>query len=90
MIHFIAALEPDRRGGFGVFFPDLPGLASSGETREDAVARATQALSGHIGAMREDGDEIPAARSMKALSADPDSADAIEGCILVAIPLFDH
>lgn len=89
MKHFIAALEADRRGGFGVFFPDLPGLASAGDDRESAVAGAIEALSGHIAAMRDDGDPIPEARTFDELLADPDIAGDLAGCVLVAVPLLD-
>lgn len=89
MKHFIAALEPDRHGGFGVFFPDLPGLASAGDDREQAVAGAIEALSGHIAAMRDDGDPIPEARTLDELLADREAARELAGCVLVAVPLLD-
>lgn len=89
MTHYLAALEPDGRGGFGVFFPDLSGLASAGDTQEEAIAAAIEGLAGHIAAMRDDGDPIPAPRSLDALRADAEIAADIEGCIVVAVPLLD-
>ncbi len=89
MKHYIAALEPDRRGGYGVFFPDLPGLASAGDDREKAVAGAIEALSGHIAAMRDDGDPVPEARTLDELLADREINAEISGCVLVAVPLLD-
>ncbi|MCX8475398.1 MAG: type II toxin-antitoxin system HicB family antitoxin [Sphingomonas sp.] len=39
----------ERAGsGFSVFFPDLPGCTSAGETLQDAVLNAEQALAGHL------------------------------------------
>jgi predicted RNase H-like HicB family nuclease len=89
MTHYLAALEPDGRGGFGVFFPALAGLASAGDTQEEAIAAAVEGLAGHVAAMRDDGDPLPAPRSLDTRRADADIAADIEGCIVVAVPLLD-
>jgi predicted RNase H-like HicB family nuclease len=89
MSHYLAALEPDGHGGFGVFFPDLPGLASAGDSQDEAIAEAVQALAGHVAAMRDDGDVIPRPRSLDALRHDRKAWADIKGLILVAIPLLD-
>lgn len=89
MTHYIAALEPDQRGGFGVFFPDLPGLASAGDTQEKAIAAAVEALAGHVAAMRDDGDKVPQPRTLDALRKDKRAAADMKGCVMVAIPLLD-
>ncbi len=86
---YIAALEPDGRGGFGVFFPDIPGLASAGDNREDAIRQAMQGLSGHVAAMRDDGDDVPAARSLEQLLRDDAVAETLQGCVLFAVPLLE-
>lgn len=88
MKHFIAALEPDGRGGFGVFFPDLPGLASAGDDREAAVAGAIEALAGHLDALRSDGDAVPAPRTLDQLF-ESEAASDLEGCVLVAVPVLE-
>jgi antitoxin HicB len=41
---FDARLEPDPEGGFVVTFPDVPEAITAGETREEALANATEAL----------------------------------------------
>jgi antitoxin HicB len=41
---FDARLEPDPDGGFIVTFPDVPEAITAGETREEALANATEAL----------------------------------------------
>lgn len=59
----------------------MPGCISAGDTFEEAVANAGEALAGHFAMMRADGDESPAPRSFEKLEHDPDfvedSADAI-------------
>ncbi len=87
MRSYIAALEPDGQGGFGVFFPDLPGLASAGDTMDEAMRNALEALCGHVAALRDDGDPVPPPRSIDAIFSQP--TDDIEGCLLVAIPLLE-
>ena len=41
---FDARLEADPDGGFVVTFPDVPEAVTAGETREEALANATEAL----------------------------------------------
>jgi predicted RNase H-like HicB family nuclease len=47
-------------GKVSVIFPDVPGCATYGENMEHAFAMAMDALAGHLEAMADDGDEIPA------------------------------
>jgi predicted RNase H-like HicB family nuclease len=81
MAGYIALLHKDEGASYGVSFPDVPGCISAGDTFEEAVANAAEALAGHFAAMRADGDAIPAPRSFDALKRDTDfaedSADAI-------------
>jgi predicted RNase H-like HicB family nuclease len=44
---------------FGVVFPDLSGCTSMGDTVQDAVANAAEALALHIEGMIEDGEKVP-------------------------------
>lgn len=55
---YLAVLE-EAKDGFGVYFPDLPGCASFGDSIEDAAAKATEALELHIYGMEKDGDVVP-------------------------------
>ncbi|MEW6173009.1 MAG: type II toxin-antitoxin system HicB family antitoxin [Bacillota bacterium] len=45
--------------GISIDFPDLPGCLPCGETEEEALANAKEALMLHLFGMEEDGDEIP-------------------------------
>jgi predicted RNase H-like HicB family nuclease len=78
---YIALVHKDEGTSYGVSFPDVPGCISAGDTFEEAVTNATQALAGHFAAMRADGEPIPAPRSFEQLKHDlefiEDSADAI-------------
>jgi len=46
---------PQQEGGFHVYAPDLPGLHSQGDTLEDAIANASEALELYVEGLREDG-----------------------------------
>ncbi len=81
MAGYIALVHKDEGTSYGVSFPDVPGCISAGDTFEEAVANAGEALAGHFAAMRADSEAIPAPRSFDELKRDPDfakdSADAI-------------
>ncbi|MDR2503220.1 MAG: type II toxin-antitoxin system HicB family antitoxin [Deltaproteobacteria bacterium] len=53
-------------GVYAVLFPDLPGCNAEGATLERAFAMAMEAVSGHVVAMADDGDDIPAPSSQEA------------------------
>ncbi len=81
MAGYIALVHKDEGTSYGVSFPDVPGCISAGDTFEEAVANAGEALGGHLELMRADGDAIPAPRSFEELRQDgeflTDAADAI-------------
>jgi len=81
MSGYIALVHKDEGTSYGVSFPDVPGCISAGDTFEEAIANAAEALAFHFAGMRADGDAIPAPRSFEELKRDPefaeDSADAI-------------
>ena len=81
MAGYIALVHKDPGTSYGVSFPDVPGCISAGDTFEEAVANAAEALAGHLALMRADGDAIPEPRSFEELKQDrafvDDAADAI-------------
>lgn len=46
--------------GISVEFPDLPGCITCGDTEEEALRMARDALALHLYSLEQDGDEIPA------------------------------
>jgi predicted RNase H-like HicB family nuclease len=65
-----AVLERGEDGGFGVFFPDLDGCITLGETAAEAAENAREALSLHLETMEEAGQELPAPRDLRELKAE--------------------
>lgn len=52
-------LEPDPAGGYLAVVPAFPGCYSQGETEDEALANAREAILLTIEDMRERGDAIP-------------------------------
>ncbi len=63
MQRFYTAIIEKAKGGFGVFFPDLPGCTSFGKTVEDAARNAFVAAQAHVALSLEYGDALPDARA---------------------------
>jgi predicted RNase H-like HicB family nuclease len=54
-----AIIEGDAETGYSVFFPDLPGCTSGGETLQAAALNPEQALAGHVDLMLQAGEALP-------------------------------
>lgn len=53
-------LEPDlEEGGYTVTVPALPGCITQGETVEECLGRAKEAIEGLIESLRADGEPVP-------------------------------
>ena len=68
-VNYPAVLEPDAAGGYGVFFPDLDGCTSGGDSYEEAARNAVEALSLHLEAMAEDGEAWPERSAVREVQA---------------------
>jgi predicted RNase H-like HicB family nuclease len=55
MLYPIAIEAGDEQHAYGVTVPDLPGCFSAGDTMEEAIANAKEAITGHIGVRLENG-----------------------------------
>lgn len=59
------AIEPgDKRHAFGVVVPDLPGCFSAGDTLDQAIDNASEAIELWLETIIDDGGAIPAPRSI--------------------------
>ena len=60
------AIEPgDDKHAWGVVVPDIDGCFSAGESMDDAVAKAKEAIEGHLEMLAEEGGEIPLAGTLE-------------------------
>ena len=86
-MRYIAFIHKDPDSVYGVSFPDVPGCISAGDTIDDAVRNAVEALSGHIRMLEADGDPVPSPRDFDAIVEDPDLAEDREGAMTTIVPL---
>lgn len=56
---FVALIHKDEGSDYGVTFPDFPGCVTAGETLQDALRMAREALTLHIMGMVEEGEPVP-------------------------------
>lgn len=56
---FDVVLEAAEEGGFVVSVPDLPGCWTQGETREEALANAKEAIAAYLDGLEELGRPLP-------------------------------
>jgi len=87
MARYVAIVD-GKPGAFGVVVPDLPGCTSGGESVDEALRNAVDAVTLWVEDARADGEKIPKARSAEALREDPEVATALaHGGILAYVPL---
>jgi predicted RNase H-like HicB family nuclease len=56
---FDLVIMSEAEGGYSVFVPELPSVATQGETLDEARANAREAIEGYLEVMHEDGLPIP-------------------------------
>ena len=86
MSHYVAIIEdagPDK--AVGVWFPDLPGCFSAGDTLDEAVANAGEAIALYAEALQEEGRRLPEPRMLSVLRDDPEFASEIGGNMVALI-----
>jgi predicted RNase H-like HicB family nuclease len=86
MTHYIAIVEEEEGKAVGVWFPDLPGCVSAGDTLDEAMQNAAEALELWAGAMIESGQEIPPPRSLTDFKADSEVAQDMARYMVALIP----
>jgi antitoxin HicB len=56
---FDLVIVAEAEGGYSVFVPELPSVATQGESIEEARANAREAIEAYLEVMHEDGLPIP-------------------------------
>ena len=60
MARYTVVIEPEPDGSaYNVSVPALPGCYTWGETFEEAVRMAREAIAGHVSALRDLGEQVP-------------------------------
>ena len=88
--HYIAVIEKEPDSAFGVWFPDVEGCFSAGETVEEAVANAAAALRQHVEAIESAGRTVPAGAllSMRSCATRMLPHPLEAGAVMFAVPLL--
>jgi predicted RNase H-like HicB family nuclease len=88
-MNYVAVIEKEPDSAFGVWFPDVEGCFSAGDTLDEAVANAAAALRQHAEAVESAGRRVPLARSIDEVLGDEDVTASVEGgAVLFAVPLL--
>jgi predicted RNase H-like HicB family nuclease len=85
-VYYPALVDKDADSDFGVSFPDFPGCVSAGETLEDALLGAQEALSGHVALMVADGDALPRPTSLEQVTAEKEASTVAITLLPVVLP----
>ncbi len=51
-------LEEEQRGGYSVYVPELPGCASQGETRQEAIKNIKEAIHLYCWSVKQDRESL--------------------------------
>ena len=76
-MQFPVVLHKDAASGYGVTAPDLPGCFSAGDSPEEAIASAHEAVACHVEGLLMDGESIPEKIRLEAHQANADYAGGI-------------
>ena len=71
MLYPVAVEAGDAKHAFGVVVPDLPGCFSAGDTFEEALVNAREAIELHVEGLLDAGEQVPAPSPVDKLVADP-------------------
>jgi len=85
MATYIALIRKEKDSAFGVEFPDFPGCISAGDTLDEAVAGAKEALELHVEGMLEDGEDIPDPSGLDVVKKLPEYTGAVP--VIVDVPV---
>lgn len=73
MLYPIAIENPsDNNQAYGVTVPDIQGCFSAGDTLDDAILSAKEAIELHLESMAHDGEEIPSANDVQYHKRNPE------------------
>ena len=86
MVKYPAVIHKDPDSAYGVSFPDFPGCISAGDTPEEALSMAEEALQLHVDGMVEDGEEIAAPSAIETTYADLAGEHAVVALVPVRLP----
>ena len=85
-IYYPALVDKDLDSDFGVSLPDFPGCVSAGESLEEALLGAQEALAGHVALMLADGEGLPKPSALEAVADTKEASTVAVTLIPVVLP----
>ncbi len=82
---YIALIRKETGSVYGVEFPDFPGCISAGDTLDEAVAGAKEALELHVEGMIEDSEDVPHPSGLEAIKKLKRTKGAVP--VLIDVPV---
>lgn len=82
-MRYPVVIHKDPESEYGVTVPDLPGCFSAGETLDEALKEAVEAIECHIEGMLMDGEAIPTPNTVEYHQANPDYVDGVWAVVSV-------
>jgi predicted RNase H-like HicB family nuclease len=67
MLKYTVILVPEEEGGYSVEVPALPGCYTQGETKEDAIAMAKEAIELYLESCKAHSESIPEESGIESL-----------------------
>jgi predicted RNase H-like HicB family nuclease len=88
MPHYIALIHKETDSSYGVSFPDVPGVIAAGDTIDEAMRLAAEALefAAEDWEGRDGSKDFPSPRSIDELRADPDFQEDAADAVIAAVP----
>lgn len=84
-MRYPVVIHKDSESDYGVTVPDLPGCFSAGETLDDALNQAVEAIECHLEGMLMDGESIPQPQLIEHHQSNSDYADGVWALVTVDI-----
>ncbi len=78
-------IHKDEDSAYGVIVPDLPGCFSAGDTIEEAIQNAKEAIECHIAGLLLDNESIPLKKPIEEHLENPDFRDGVLAVVKVDI-----
>ena len=87
-VHYIALIHKDPDSGYGVSFPDVPGVIATADTLDEAISEAAAVLAF---AFEDWPGEQPLPRTLEALREDAQfRQDAVDAVVAVIRPSAEY
>ncbi|WP_119391354.1 type II toxin-antitoxin system HicB family antitoxin [Taklimakanibacter lacteus] len=86
-MRYVALVHKDKDSSYGISFPDFPGCISAGNTVDEAVTNAVEALAFHVQGLEADGITAPSPRSIEAIRNDKSLRTVLPDATFAYVPL---